>query len=270
MNSHSKQPHNLRMTIIYPDGTVHEGKKDFTTWTAHLGINDFDFSGLRVHDVATDEGWWAFWSEMQGAQYVEASDVEDFADYDWGWVPDQAFIQEHNAARGGRRVFDFHHANLNSQVVVRRQSVYDISGDFDVIFCHGLLYHLRHPLLAIDRMRAACRGMLIMETFVDDNQNSMVAANKFYRTHEIGPISNWSGPTTACVASWLRDAGFEHVFFSEPQFPRANRQTFVALVNDRWRNRFAANTNLQYCDLEYWRQVFESTRIRAKAQYRNI
>lgn len=260
----------MRMRIEYPDGTVHLGKKDFTQWTDHLGITDFDFSGLRVHDVATDEGWWAFWSEMRGADYVEASDVEDFADYDWGAVRDQEFIDAHNADRGGRAVFDLHHKNLQSRVVAKRQSVYDISGRFDVIFCHGLLYHLRHPLLAIDRMRASCSGMLIMETFVDDNRDPLVSETKFYRTHEIGPISNWTGPTTACVASWLRDSGFVHVFRCEPQFPRHNRQTFVALIDDRWVDRFSRNPNLTYCDLEYWRQVFEHTRVSAKTQFQNL
>ncbi len=260
----------MRMRIEYPDGTVHPGKKDFTQWTDHLGITDFDFAGLCVHDVATDEGWWAFWSEMQGAEYVEASDVEDFADYDWGAVRDQEFIDAHNADRGGRTVFDFHHSNLKSRVVVKRQSVYDISGQFDVIFCHGLLYHLRHPLLAIDRMKAACNGMLIMETFVDDNRDPLVSETKFYRTHEIGPISNWTGPTTACVASWLKDSGFVHVFRCEPQFPRHNRQTFVALADDRWFDLFSANPNLKCCDLDYWRRVFEHTRVSAKTQFQNL
>ena len=260
----------MRMRIQYPDGTVHEGKKDFVQWVNHLGISDFDFAGLSVHDVATDEGWWAFWAEMQGARYVEASDVEDFARYDWGHTPDHDFISVHNAARGGRRVFDFHHANLNSRVCVRRQSVYDISGEFDVIFCHGLLYHLRHPLLAIDRMRAACTGMLIMETFVDDTRDPLCAETKFYRTHEIGPISNWTGATTACVASWLRDAGFDHVFRCEPQFPRANRQTFVALIHDRWIDRFYSNPNLRYCDRDYWQQVFDHTRINERVSYQGL
>lgn len=259
----------MRMKITYPDGTVHEGKKDFTEWTRHLGITDFDFSSLSVHDVATDEGWWAFWAEQQGAAYVEASDVEDFADYDWGADRDQDFIDSHNAKRGGRRVFDFHHANLDSRVRVMRQSVYDISGDFDVIFCHGLLYHLRHPLLAVERIRAACRGMLIMETFVDDTHDPLCAESKFYRTHEIGAISNWTGATTACVASWLRNVGFTHVFFCEPQFPRQNRQTFVALTDDRWLDRFENNANLRYCDMSYWQQVFEHTRINIKPQFQN-
>lgn len=257
------------MTIAYPDGTVYPGKKDFVPWTDHLGMSDFDFAGLSVHDVATDEGWWAFWAEMRGADYVEASDVEDFADYDWGQDRDTDFINNLNAARGGRKVFDFHHANLASRVVVKKQSVYDITGAFDVIFCHGLLYHLRHPLLAIDRMRAACQGMLIMETFVDDTRDALCAESKFYRTNEIGAVSNWAGPTTACVASWLRDAGFQHVFFCEPQFPRPNRQTFVAMIDDRWLSRFQRNPRLKFCDTDYWQQVFEHTRISKKHQFQH-
>ena len=255
------------MKITYPDGTVHEGRKDFTVWTDHLGISDFNFTGLSVHDVATDEGWWAFWSEMQGARYVEASDVEDFADYDWGWHKDQEFIDKYNPLRGGRDVFNFHHKNLDSSIVVKKQGVYDINGDFDVIFCHGLLYHLRHPLLAIDRMRASCKGFLIMETMVNDRNDKFCASNHFYRTHELGPISNWSGATTACVSSWLKDAGFEHVYFCSEHFPRPDRQTFVALVDNKHKDLFDANTNLAYCDRDYWQKVFDCTRFAKKGTY---
>ena len=166
----------MRMKIQYPDGTVHQGKKDFTQWTDYLGISDMDFTGLRVHDVATDEGWWAFWAEQRGAVYVEASDVEKFEDYDWGWQRDQAFCDLHNADRGGRIVFDYHHKNLNSKVVVKKQSIYDISGNFDVVFCHGLLYHLRHPLLAVDCVRAHCCGFAIFETFVDIKSDPLIAS----------------------------------------------------------------------------------------------
>lgn len=267
MKIFSDQPVPFRMRITYPDGTVHAGKKDFNPWIDHLGITDFDFRGLTVHDVATDEGWWAFWAEQRGAQYVEASDVEDFADYDWGQDRDLDFIDNHNAVRGGRSVFDFHHRNLASKVKAMKQSVYDINGEFDVIFCHGLLYHLRYPLLAIDRLRRACRGMLIMETFVDDTRDAYCAESKFYRTNEIGAISNWTGATTACMASWLRDAGFVHVFFCEPQFPRPNRQIFVAMLNDQWLDRFHTNKNLKYCDTDYWQKVFEHTRISKKHQF---
>jgi tRNA (mo5U34)-methyltransferase len=257
----------MRMRIEYPDGTVHGGNKDFRPWIEHLGLSDVDFSGLNVHDVATDEGWWAFWAESRGANYVEASDVEEFESYDWGYHPDKEFIEQHNAARGGRKVFDLHHDNLKSGVVAKKQSVYEINGKFDVIFCHGLLYHLRHPLLAIDRLRAACQGLLIMETFVDDRDDSLSSIMRFYRTHEIGPISNWTGASTACVNSWLKDSGFDHVFYCREHFPRPNRQTFVALVGDRWLELFASNKNLIHCDRGYWKKIFDATRFNDKVEY---
>ena len=249
------------MRMEYPDGTVHPGRKDFRIWTDWLGIADFDFTGRRVLDIATDEGWWAFWAEQRGADYVEASDVERFEDYDWGWQPDLAFCEQHNANRGGRKVFDWHHANLRSQVVVKKQSIYNIEGDFDVVFCHGLLYHLRHPLLAVDRVRSVCHGMAIFETFVDIHADPMTASCKFYRTSELGPISNWSGPTTACVASWMRDAGFDHVYIGTKGFSGPTRQIFVGIVDPDYRDRFDINPNLSYCDETYWQEIFERTRF---------
>lgn len=257
----------FRMKITYPDGSIHEGKKDFTHWTDHLGITDYNFAGLSVHDIATDEGWWAFWAEQNGAAYIEASDVEDFADYDWGWYRDQDFINQHNTARGGRQVFDFHHQNLASKVIVKRQSVYDLKGEFDVIFCHGLLYHLRHPLLALDVVRKACKGWFLMETFVDDRRDPYCADSKFYRTSELGPVSNWTGASTACVASWLKDAGFDHVLFCAQHFPRDNRQTFVAIVDDSYLDFWRGQQNLAYCDKDYWQNVFDRTKFSNRLTY---
>lgn len=266
MNTANNEFHNLRMTITYPDGIMHQGKKDMMEWCRYLGITDWNMSGLSVHDVATDEGWWAFWSEQQGASLVEASDVEDFALYDWGAVPDKDFIDFGNFQRGGRSVFDYHHSNLNSRVVVRQQSVYDIAGQYDVIFCHGLLYHLRHPLLAVDRLSAACRGVLIMETFVDQRGDEYQARNNFYRTTELGPVSNWTGANTACIASWLRNAGFDHVAFTKEPFPGNHRRIFVAAKGADWFELFDRD-NLTECDHDYWHRVFEATKYRSKQQY---
>lgn len=257
-------PGRLRMKITYPDGTVYEGKKDFTIWTKLLGIDDLDFNNKRVLDIATDEGWWAFWAEMQGASYIEASDVEDFKDYDWGAEIDEEFCRDHNQARGGRKVLDFHHTNLNSKVVVKKESIYQVSGSFDVIFCHGLLYHLRHPLLAIERTRSVCNGVAIFESFVDTKSNQYIAQTKFYRTTELGPISNWTGATTACYASWMKDAGYKHIFISKDDIPRPTRAFFVCLTNDLEFERFNNNENLIYCDDEYWNKVYEATKFKQK------
>ena len=65
-----------RMSLTYPDGNSVKGKTHHLQWYNKLGLNEFNLEGKRVLDIATDEGWWAFYSEMQGANYVEACDVE--------------------------------------------------------------------------------------------------------------------------------------------------------------------------------------------------
>jgi len=253
----------MRMKITYPNGTTY-GKIDFTKWTDLLGITNYKFNGQRVLDVATDEGWWAFWAEMNGAEYVEASDVERGEDYDWGAKKDWDWINNLNENRGGRKVLDFHHKNLNSKVVIKKQSIYDVRGDFDWVFAHGLMYHLRHPLLAIDRIGKVCKGVFIFETFIDiNNPNQEVAETKFYRTTELNAISNWTGATTACYTSWLKDAGFEDVYFTKAASDRRPpRQIFIGVIDSKYNTIFKNNKNLTYCDDSYWKRVYENTKFK--------
>lgn len=253
---------NLRMKITYPDGTVHNGKKDFKVWTDLVNITDLDMQGKRVLDIATDEGWWAFWSEMQGAEYVEASDVELGEDYDWGAEKDWDWINSLNSNRGGRSVFDFHHSNLNSNVVCKKESIYDASGEFDIIFAHGLIYHLRHPLLAIDNMAKCCKGFFMFETFVDKNSDNETAQTMFYRTTELSnTVSNWTGATTACFTSWLKDSGFNDVYYTDIGGPLYNsRQIFIGVKDSEYNERFQSCSTLNYCDSDYWNRVFQKTK----------
>lgn len=260
----------IRMSIIYPDGTTIKGKKNFVDWTDRLGITNFNFKNLSVLDVATDEGWWAFWAEMNGAKYVEASDVELGEDYDWGHKKDWGWINNLNIGRNGRKVFDFHHKNLNSKVVVKRESIYQASGNFDVVFAHGLMYHLRHPLLAIDNVAKICKGYFVFETFVYNKVDPMIATNNFYRTTELEPISNWSGATTACYTSWCKDAGFDDVYYLDQGFPGQNRQIFVAVKDTKYKQMFDQNSNLHYCDEKYWEDVFIKTRASGKSTRKEI
>src|SRR3546814_14092564 len=59
---------------------------------------------------------------------------------------------------------------LGSKAKREHKSIYDLApkgdGLFDLIFNFGLLYHLRHPLLALDKTRAVCRCAMILETNV--------------------------------------------------------------------------------------------------------
>lgn len=254
----------LRMSITYPDGTVHKGRRNFLDWVNYLGLENYNFKNKNVLDIATDEGWWAFWAEMNGANYVEASDVELGEDYDWGYRKDIEWCGKLNSQRLGKKIFDMHHTNLNSKVVYKKQSIYEVEGNFDVVFCHGLLYHLRHPLLAIDRVRGVCNGVAIFETHVDLKQDQDSAQMKFYRTNEFLAISNWCGPTVACYTSWMKDAGFDHVYYSTRGFWNGRndelRKFFVGVVDNEHKTLFDNNENFVHCDESYWRRVYNTTK----------
>jgi tRNA (mo5U34)-methyltransferase len=108
-----------------------------------------DLRGTRVLDVGTRDGFFAFACERRGAQVVAV----DYADL------------ELTGFGAARRIY-------NSGVEYVQANVYDLDparlGTFDVVLFLGVLYHLRHPLLALDRLRPLCRSLLIVESLVCD------------------------------------------------------------------------------------------------------
>jgi tRNA (mo5U34)-methyltransferase len=106
-----------------------------------------DLAGLRVLDIGTRDGFFAFECERRGADVVAV---------------DAAPIGETGFAVARRR--------LGSRVHYQQRSLWDLSratdGTFDVVLCLGLLYHLRDPLAALDLVRSLCRGTLYLETAV--------------------------------------------------------------------------------------------------------
>jgi hypothetical protein len=82
---------------------------------------------------------------------------------------------------------------------------------FDVIIFWGVLYHLRHPLLALDSLRESLRGTCYLETAVCDGEvgdlRSMPLA-RFYRGDELNDdASNWFAPTVAGLLDWCTSSG---------------------------------------------------------------
>lgn len=199
---------------------------------AYLGLGPDALRSRRVLDVGALDGVLSFNAERAGAAEVVAIDVEDPVRYDWGWDgPPKAMT---TIGEVKRRTFDELQVFFDSRVMRRQATVYDVSperdGLFDVIFFYGVLYHLRHPLLAFDRLRAVCRGALCVETHVC-NHDPLTPASLFYRDDVLaGAITNWTGPSEACVASWMRDAGFATIYAERK--PRVlTRQRFVGFVD---------------------------------------
>jgi tRNA (mo5U34)-methyltransferase len=113
----------------------------------------------------------------------------------------------------------------------RRLSVYDVGAleeRFDIVVFMGVLYHLRHPLLALDLVHAHVAGdTLIFQSmqrgsaeveavppdfpFWDETPFAKPGYPKlhFVERRYAGDPTNWWVPNRACTEALLRSAGFE-------------------------------------------------------------
>jgi tRNA (mo5U34)-methyltransferase len=84
-------------------------------------------------------------------------------------------------------------------------------GTFDLTLFLGVLYHLRDPVLALERVASITRNMLILETHVDF-LGARRPAGAFYPGTELrGDPTNWWGLNPAAVEAMLRVVGFSRV-----------------------------------------------------------
>ena len=106
----------------------------------------------------------------------------------------------------------------------RRAAVADVEtdavlehGEFDVLFCYGLVYHLAEPFAFIRRAATICRELMIIETCVCDakDQVAFLVRDPLDPTMALAEIG--SRPSPSYVATALRANGFEHVY--SPQQP---------------------------------------------------
>ncbi len=108
-----------------------------------------DCRGLRVLDVGTRDGYFAFELERRGASVLAVD-----------YVP--------KSETG----FAVASELLGSRVEFLNANIYDLSADrlgtFDIVLFLGLLYHLPDPMDAIQRLRAMCRHRLCVESHVID------------------------------------------------------------------------------------------------------
>jgi tRNA (mo5U34)-methyltransferase len=106
-----------------------------------------DLSGKTVLDIGAWDGYFSFEFERRGAARVLAIDTWD---------------------HGALDCFRFAREQLKSKVEFHRMDVHDLNpeqvGSFDLVFCAGVLYHMRNPLLGLERIRSVTRGRLVLET----------------------------------------------------------------------------------------------------------
>jgi tRNA (mo5U34)-methyltransferase len=131
-----------------PHGVATPGVYDPTDLWQRLHLPD-DLSGRRILDVGARDGYFTFACESRGAEVLAV-------DYAAPGVTGFAVARE----------------ALGSRAEYLQANVYDLAperiGTFDHVLFLGVLYHLRHPLLALDRLYRLCRGSLHVESLICD------------------------------------------------------------------------------------------------------
>lgn len=94
-------------------------------------------------------------------------------------------------------------------------------GEFDIVHCYGLLYHLDSPIAAIRNMERVCREILVLETIVVDSAEEIMVLVDEPKTFNQALAGLGCRPSPKFVAMALNRAGFDHVAMplSRPRHP---------------------------------------------------
>ena len=196
-------------------GLVTAGVKDtFAELATRIGLPE-RLDGKTVLDIGAADGFYTFECERRGAQ-VTAVDVR-------------------GATESG---FALARSLLGSKAKYIQGSIYGLDpafiGEFDLVLCLGVIYHLRYPLLALDNLWPLCKGQLIVESQICDRyflnheqtpvqltdlcpQLAVASIAQFYPDIELGgDVTNWWSPTELCLSQMLTTSGFENrAYFSD-------------------------------------------------------
>ena len=155
-----------------------------------------DLHGKRVLDIGAWDGWFSFEAERRGAEVTSVDRVE---------IPN--YLRMHRL--------------LGSKAAYRNLDLFELPaaglGNFDIVLCLGVLYHLRHPVLGLEIVCGLATDVAIIETFVTDGPAwrehvADIPTMEFYETDELnGQMDNWVGMTVGCLLAMCRAAGFARV-----------------------------------------------------------
>jgi tRNA (mo5U34)-methyltransferase len=181
-------------SIELPDGSVLPGLQSVEHLRRRLGLFGLpnlpnDLRGKRVLDIGAWDGWFSFECERRGADVVAVD-----------CVALNTFLEAREL--------------LNSRVEYLTLDVSELSaaklGRFDIVLFFGVLYHLRHPLLGLEKVVELSTDLALIESYVITSEaRTIPAIMEFYERTELGgQIDNWCGPSPEALLAMCRSAGF--------------------------------------------------------------
>ena len=201
-------------TIDLGHGILTPGRKDINQDIKNWKLDDESiFKDKRVLDIGAWDGGASFHAEKMGAKEVLAIDVAAWDIEEAIKIDEQGFAGREDVWWGTPEPFNFAKRALKSNVQSKVLSVYDIDkneiGSFDIVIFAGVLYHLRHPLLALEKIFDILNpsGLLFVETqIVEGSKPLMVFLEK---DEAFNDPANWWFPTPSCAKAMLRSSGFK-------------------------------------------------------------
>jgi SAM-dependent methyltransferase len=109
------------------------------------------------------------------------------------------------------------HPQANARQLDLDQPSTEFASPFDIVFCYGLLYHLRRPAEALAHLARWCQGLVLLETcvsFGDDEQIHPCSEDALHVSQAISGVG--CRPTRPWVLRELK-RHFGHVYVPETQ-----------------------------------------------------
>ena len=178
----------------------------FRRFAPHLPA---DLAGASVLDIGCNAGFYSMEMKRRGAGRVVGIDS------------DERYLAQ---ARFAAEILGY------DNIEFRELSVYDVAAlgeRFDVVIFMGVLYHLRHPLLALDlihehvaggllifqSMQRGSAGVLELEEDYPFEETAVFHESGYPKLHFVEreyahDWTNWWVPNRACAEAMLRSSGF--------------------------------------------------------------
>lgn len=189
------------------------------------GLTD-ELKGKSVIDIGAWDGYYSFEAEKLGAGPILATDV-------------YSVLSDNNERWGGIRDGDEGIKTakeiLNSSVEIEDISIYDLPQDvkYDVVHFSAVLYHLRHPQLALDIIGNICKEFMIIETACVRPTGDL--ADELYSKTPLLCHRNKAGwfPNRLCAENMVKLAGFRKIEYREKRVePVPNDRKFGKIVGN--------------------------------------
>jgi tRNA (mo5U34)-methyltransferase len=199
--------HNLTLGGVHTAPEHFLGDYPRMKWEKFADALPRDLTGKSVLDVGCNAGFYSMEMKRRGAVRVLGIDS------------DEHYLRQARFAASVEGL----------DIEFARGSVYDVRelGErFDLVLFMGVLYHLRYPLLALDRLREVVGEMMVFQSMLRGDGGVMELAGDypfderamfddpaypkmfFVERRYANDPTNWWIPNRACAEAMLRSAGF--------------------------------------------------------------